>query len=93
MTFHTLLQQTHACTPKYIVKKMKSGDVDCLSYVNKILTGTSQKATKIGRFDGSENWVGRNVVGFFIRNLSPFDQNILINDDKNNEEVTRAKPK
>lgn len=77
MAFHAILQQTHACTAQYVVTKMKSGETDCLSYINKVLTGTSQKASKLGRFQDSDTWVGRNMIGFFIKKLSPFKQDIL----------------
>jgi hypothetical protein len=79
IALHELLQETHACTPSYVLKRMKPGDRDCYSYVNKILKGTNQDATTLKRFDGSENWVGRNIIGFFTQKLSPFKQDILIN--------------
>lgn len=72
IAMHRQLQQFHACTPSYILHKMKPGDNDCLNYINKILLGTDQECTKVKRFDGSENWVGRNIIGFFTEKLSPF---------------------
>ena len=47
LLFHEQLQMTHAATPYYLVAKMKQGEVDCLSYVNKFLTCTNQKATTV----------------------------------------------
>lgn len=78
LLFHEQLQMTHAATTNYLVTQMKQGEVDCLSYVNKILTGTSQNATNVKRFDGTENNVGKYVVGFFIQKLHPFSQDALI---------------
>lgn len=78
LLFHEQLQVTHAATPYYLVAKMKQGEVDCLSYVNKILTCTNQKATTVKRFDGTENVIGRNVFGFFIPALNPFAQDVLV---------------
>lgn len=77
MAFHQKLQETQACTYSYVVTKMKAGENDCLRYVEKILLCTGQKTTKLQRFNGSENWIGKNIVGFFIKNLSPFRQDIF----------------
>lgn len=77
LALHKQLKVTHACTTGYILTKMKPGDRDCFSYVNMILSGTGQEATTLKRFDGSENWIGKNVVGFFIQNTSPFQPDIL----------------
>ncbi|KTD06859.1 hypothetical protein SAMN02746073_2058 [Legionella jamestowniensis DSM 19215] len=78
LAFHEQLQVTHACTVDYMVLKMKPGENDCLSYVNKLLIGTSQQATIVKRFDGKENWLGKHVIGFFVKNLSPFKQDIFL---------------
>lgn len=78
MALHEQLLVTDVCNLGYILTKMKPGDDnDCLSHVNKILLGTNQEAAKCKRFDNSENWVGRNIIGFFIQRLSPFPQEIL----------------
>ncbi|KTC81480.1 hypothetical protein [Legionella brunensis] len=76
LAIHEQLKVTHA-TMKYILTKMKPGEKDCFSYVDKVLIGTSQQATSVKRFNGTENWIGRNVVGFFIQKLSPFRQDML----------------
>ena len=78
LLFHEQLQLTHAPTTNYLLTGMKQGEVDCLSYVNKILTGTRQKATTVQRFDGTENSIGTNLIGFFIKKLNPFAQDALI---------------
>ncbi|ASQ46484.1 hypothetical protein [Legionella clemsonensis] len=77
LALHEQLQVTHACTVDYILLKMKPGENDCLSYVNKILIGTSQQPTTVKRFDGKENWLGKYIIGFFIQKLSPFEQDIF----------------
>lgn len=56
---------------------MKAGENDCFRYIEKILLCTGQKTIELKRFDDSENWVGRNIVGFFVKKLSPFKQNIF----------------
>ncbi|WP_131780566.1 hypothetical protein [Legionella bozemanae] len=77
MAFHQLLQETQACSLQYILTKMKAGENDCFRYIEKILLCTGQKTIELKRFDDSENWVGRNIVGFFVKKLSPFKQNIF----------------
>jgi hypothetical protein len=82
MALHEQLLVTEACTLTYVLTDMKAGDDnDCFSYINKILIGTNQTATSCRRFDGRENWVGRNIIGFFVQNFSPFPQDIL--DEEN----------
>ncbi|KTD21412.1 Uncharacterised protein [Legionella lansingensis] len=76
LALHKQLQVTHACTTKYIVTKMKAGENDCFTYVNKILIGTSQKPSSVKRIDGKENWIGRNV-GFFVQNLSALSPEVF----------------
>ncbi|MDI9817721.1 MULTISPECIES: hypothetical protein [unclassified Legionella] len=78
LAMHEQLQLTHACTMDYMIKKLKPGENDCFSYINKILVASSQRATSLKRFDGQENWVGRNVIGFFVQKLNPFKQDILL---------------
>lgn len=77
LLLHEQLQLTHAPTREYLAIKMKQGEVDCLSYANKILTCTGQKATTVRRFNGTENAVGKYVIGFFIQKLHPFAQDAL----------------
>lgn len=77
MAFHQLLQETQACSLRYILTKMKAGENDCFRYIEKILLCTGQKTIELKRFDDSENWVGRNIVGFFVKKLSLFKQNIF----------------
>ncbi|ARG97123.1 hypothetical protein [Legionella micdadei] len=77
MALHLQLREIHN-SYAYIFTKMKAGERDCFSYVDKILLGTGQKSSTVRRFDGTENWVGRNIVGFFITKLSPFSQDILM---------------
>ncbi|CDZ78773.1 hypothetical protein BN59_03087 [Legionella massiliensis] len=77
IAFHQLLWQTEECDIGYVLTKMKGGENDCFSYVNKVLIGTNQDATSLRRFDDTENWVGRNIVGFFVQRLSPFSQEVF----------------
>lgn len=77
LALHAQLQVNHTCNLAYQLTKMKPGENDCFSYVNKILLGTNQKATELRRFDGRENWVGQNIIGFFTKKLSPFSQEVF----------------
>ncbi|KTD35871.1 hypothetical protein Lnau_0855 [Legionella nautarum] len=77
MALHQQLLVTQTCTYGYVFTKMKSGENDCLRYVEKILVGTGQETTTVKRFSGKENWIGRNIVGFFVEKLSPFSQDVL----------------
>lgn len=80
MAFHQQLQETQPCTYNYVLTKMKAGENDCFRYIEKILLCTGQKTTKLQRFDGSENWIGKNIIGFFVEKLSPFKQNVFENE-------------
>ncbi|KTC85346.1 MULTISPECIES: hypothetical protein [Legionella] len=77
MALHQQLQVTQTCTYGYALTKMKAGENDCYRYVEKILVGTGQETTTVKRFNGAENWVGKNIVGFFVKKLSPFSQDVL----------------
>lgn len=70
LAYHQKLQETHHASIDVIAKKIKPGDNDCLSYVNKVLIGSSQKATQLQRFYDMTR-VGSGI-GFFIEKLSPF---------------------
>lgn len=72
MAFHEQLKLSNGCS----LKQIKPGDNDCFSYVNKILTGTSQDATTTRRFYGDETRIGKRV-GLFVEKLSPFRPDIL----------------
>lgn len=76
IALHKWMQETHVFSLPYVFKQMKPGENDCWTYVNKVLLGTGQKTTS-GRFSGEENWVGRNIVQFFVTKLSPFKPDIL----------------
>ena len=76
LAFHEQLQVTHTCTNSYVLRKMKPGDSDCKTYVDIALLGTGQAATTIERFHKNDNWIGRNIVGLFVKNLSPFRKDI-----------------
>ena len=71
LAYHRKLQETHTCDANYILTKAKPGDTDCLSYVDKVLIGTNQPATKVTRY------VNLNRVGTFysgcLEKLSPFE--------------------
>lgn len=70
LAYHRKLQETHVCDTSYLVTKIKPGETDCLSYVNKVLIGTNQEPTQVKRF------VALNVVGTTygaaLEKLSPF---------------------
>ncbi len=70
LAYHRKLQETNAASLPFVLSKMKPGDKDCFSYINKILIGTSQNATVLKRFVDM-NSVG-NYIGSWIENLSPF---------------------
>lgn len=72
MALHKQLLMTHSFSIKRFITEVKPGERDCFSYVDKVLTGVGEEPTTVKRFDGSENWVGKNIVGFFIGFLSPF---------------------
>ncbi|RMX05428.1 hypothetical protein EAW55_01900 [Legionella jordanis] len=74
LALHEQLQVNHACTATYIITKMKPGEVDCFSYLNTILMGSSQTPVAVKRFNGRENWIGRNVIGFFMQKLNSFEE-------------------
>lgn len=79
IAFHLAILNTHSPNVKYIVTKLKSGETDCFSYINTILTATNQQPTSLSRFHKSDNLVG-HVLGFFIKNLSAFPDKLQIND-------------
>ncbi|MBL7481291.1 hypothetical protein [Legionella bononiensis] len=75
LAYHRKLQETNAPTPSYIITKMKAGDNDCFSYVNKVLIGTSQNGTTLHRFADMD--VMGQFVGTAIEALSPFKPNFF----------------
>ncbi|HAT1868641.1 hypothetical protein [Legionella pneumophila] len=68
--YHKKLQETNAPTASFILTKMKPGDNDCFSYVNKILIGTNQQGATIKRF-ANMGFIG-SLLGMGIEALSPF---------------------
>lgn len=67
-----MLQDTHAYTIKKAIRIYDIGSDDCRTYVDKILIGTGQEPTKIGRFSQTNDaFVGRKIVkpliGFFSK--------------------------
>lgn len=91
MAFHQQLQETQSCTYNYILTKMKAGENDCFRYIEKILLCTGQKTTKLQRFDGTENWIGKNIIGFFVKKLSPFKQTVFENELSCEQEISKSK--
>lgn len=91
MAFHQQLQETQSCTYNYIFTKMKAGENDCFRYIEKILLCTGQKTTKLQRFNGSENWIGKNIIGFFVEKLSPFKQNVFENEPFSKQDISQRK--
>ncbi|WP_367606969.1 hypothetical protein [Legionella sp. W05-934-2] len=75
LALHNKLIKTHSGDLSFALHKMKPGEVDCVSYLNKILLGTHQKAAQISRFYDM-NIVGR-AIGFFSDYLSPFRESFL----------------
>lgn len=70
LAYHRKLQETNAPRASFVLTKMKPGDNDCLSYVNKVLIGTSQQGATIKRF-ANMGFIG-NLLGIGIEILSPF---------------------
>ncbi|HAU1151136.1 TPA: hypothetical protein JBI12_04195 [Legionella pneumophila] len=70
LAYHKKLQETNAPTASFILTKMKPGDNDCFSYVNKILIGTNQQGATIKRF-ANMGFIG-SLLGMGIEALSPF---------------------
>ncbi|MFG0170975.1 hypothetical protein [Legionella pneumophila] len=70
LAYHKKLQETNAPTASFILTKMKPGDNDCFSYVNKILIGTNQQGATIKRF-ANMGFIG-SLLGVEIEALSPF---------------------
>lgn len=66
------LQETSAYSLNYVLTRMKPGDNDCHTLINKVLISTNQPVTTLNRYQGLNN-VG-SMVGFFISNLSPFPE-------------------
>ncbi|MFI4963067.1 MAG: hypothetical protein ACHP6H_04325 [Legionellales bacterium] len=70
MAYHRKLQERHAITNEYILTKLKPGDNDCFTYLNKILIGTNQEVVTIDRFHDMEP--AGAFSGMLIESLSPF---------------------
>lgn len=92
LAYHRKLQETNAPTPENILKKMKPGDNDCFSYVNKVVIGTSQNGTTLKRF-GNMDALGQ-FVGTAIEKLSPFKPDFFqqINSAEMTDESIHASP-
>lgn len=69
--FHLFLQETDNFNTKYLMTKLKSGERDCMSYINKLLIGTSQEPTCLKRYHETDNIAG-HMLGFFIENLATY---------------------
>ena len=85
--FHLCLQKTDAFTAQFFVTKLKPGERDCFSYVNKLLTGTSQDPTCLTRYHPSDKAAG-HAVRFFIENLAIFPSNLHLQLEERNSEET-----
>ncbi|MBL7478861.1 hypothetical protein [Legionella bononiensis] len=77
LVLHEQLQETNACDLTFTFTKAKPGDNDCFTYINKLLKGTNQAVTELKRFTEQETWVGKNIVGYSIQNLSLFSHKEL----------------
>lgn len=78
--FHLSLQTTDSLTANYIITKLKSGERDCKSYVNKVLIGSSQEPTLNLRYHESDNLAGY-AVRFFMDNLGAYPDNLQLSDE------------
>ena len=67
--------ETTPCSLGYIAARMKPGDNDCHSFVDKILRATNQSGTKLSRYENM-NWVG-SMIGFFVQKVSPFPEDFF----------------
>ncbi|KTD51013.1 hypothetical protein [Legionella quateirensis] len=81
LVLHEQLQETNPCDLTFTFTKAKPGDNDCFTYINKVLKGTNQAATELKRFTEQETWVGKNIVGYSIMNLSLFSHKELTTEN------------
>lgn len=64
------LQDTHESNIRNAVRIYNIGSDDCRTYVDKILIGTGQAPTKIGRFSDKDSLIGRSIVAPTVRFFS-----------------------
>jgi hypothetical protein len=85
------LQESHGGTSNAI-KIYDIGSDDCRTYVDKILIGTGQDPTKIGRFSKNDTTIGRKIVEPLITFFSKIKQDelhtLLENPDDEKFEIT-----
>lgn len=70
---HLSLEKIDYLSPRYIAFKLKFGEIDCMSYINKILIGTSQESTYLSRYHESDNRAGK-VVRFLVERISIYSK-------------------
>lgn len=83
--FHLALQETDSFTLLFAATKLKPGETDCVSYINKLLTGTSQEPTRLSRYHATDKPAG-HAVRFFIENLAVFPSNLRVLHEQNESE-------
>jgi len=81
-------QETNPSTLAFALGRLKFGDRDCFSYVNKILVGSSQAQVNVTRF-ANMTPVG-NLVGNIVEYLSPFHSRFFQRNRKVDE--SRSSP-
>ncbi|TAL64997.1 MAG: hypothetical protein EPN84_02375 [Legionella sp.] len=77
LALHRKLLETNAPSLENIFFKMKPGDNDCFSYINKILLGTNQQGTQLRRFDKLKMKFFGQMLGQSIEFLSPFEEDFF----------------
>lgn len=71
------LQDTHQYNLSNALRIYSVGNDDCRTYIDKILIGTGQEPTKIGRFSENDTFIGRRVTVPLISFFSKTNQNEL----------------
>lgn len=88
LALHRKYQETNPSTLAFSLGRLKFGDSDCFSYLNKILLGTSQKSVNVKRF-ANMTPVG-NLVGSTIEYLSPIQPQFFQRNKWQNERFSSA---
>lgn len=96
LTLDRMLQDTHKSTIKNAIRLYDIGSDDCRTYVDKILIGTGQEPTKIGRFSHqNDTFIGRKlvapVIGFFSKTNEKDLHRLIDNPEDEKFNITHCK--
>ena len=83
LVLERMLQETHESGINSALRIYDLGNDDCRTYIDKILIGTGQDPTKIGRFSDHDTLLGRRVVAplaTFFSKTRDADLHSLIDD-------------